>query len=73
MGSSTGLPAVTVQGGFSPVTKDAPIGVPIGIEFLGRPFSEPTLLRLAYGYEQISKNRTPPTSVPALPGEKFEY
>jgi len=73
MGSSTGLPAVTVQGGFSPPTKDAPIGVPVGIEFLGRPFAEPMLLQLAYGFEQISHHRTPPKSVPALPGEKFTY
>jgi amidase len=73
MGSSTGLPAVTVQGGFSPATKDAPIGVPVGIEFLGRPFSEGRLLGLAYGYEQVSKHRTPAPSVPPLPGEKFTY
>lgn len=73
MASSTGLPAITVPGGFSPPTKDAPIGVPIGVEFLGRPFSEFDLIRLAYGYEQQTKHRRPPVSTPSLPGEKFTY
>ncbi len=73
LSSSTGLPSITIPGGFSPPSKDAPIGVPIGVEFLGRPFSEPQLIRLAYGFEQTTRHRTPPTSVPALPGEKFDY
>jgi amidase len=73
MASSTGLPAITVPGGFSPPTKHAPIGVPIGVEFLGRPFSEGTLIKLAYAFEQITRHRTPPKSAPPLPGEKFEY
>ncbi|MGC4071505.1 MAG: amidase family protein [Nibricoccus sp.] len=73
MGSSTGLPALTFQAGFSPVLSTAPIGVPIGIELLGRPFSEPTLLKLAYAYEQATHHRKPPVSVPPLPGEIFTY
>ncbi|MDQ8204688.1 amidase family protein [Pelagicoccus sp. SDUM812003] len=73
MGSSSGLPAITFPGGFSPVTKDAPKGVPIGIEFLGRPFSEAQLIRLAYGYEQATKHRTTPPKTPSLPGESFSY
>ena len=43
------------------------------IEFLGRPFSEPTLFKLAYAYEQVSKNRKTPPTTPPLPGERFEY
>jgi amidase len=73
MASSTGLPAITFPGGFSPVTATAPIGVPVGIEFLGRPFSEAKLISLAYAFEQATKHRTPPTSTPSLPGEKFTY
>lgn len=73
MASGTGLPAITFPGGFSPVTPTAPIGVPIGIEFLGRPFSEAKLISLAYAFEQATKHRTPPVSTPSLPGEKFTY
>lgn len=36
----TGSPVVTVPIGFSNATADAPIGVPIGMEILGRPWSE---------------------------------
>ena len=34
---------------------------PVGISFLGRPYSEPTLIRLAYAFEQATKVRVPPT------------
>ena len=68
-----GLPAITVPGGFSPPTQSAPIGVPIGVEFLGRPFSEAQLFKLAYAFEQGTLFRRCPASTPALPGERFEY
>ena len=73
MGSSTGLPAITVPGGFSPSSAEAPIGVPIGVEFLGRPFSESRLIALAYAFEQQTNHRRPPASTPSLPGETFTY
>jgi amidase len=57
------FPAPTVPAGF---TTD---GLPVGIEFMGRPFAEPTLLKLGYAYEQSTRNRKPPASTPALPGE----
>lgn len=66
--SITGLPAVLVPAGY---TKD--VNGPISIEFLGRPFSEPTLFKLAYAYEQISQMRKHPETVPPLEGEKFDY
>ena len=66
LGSITGFPAITVPAGFSPPGKSAPIGVPIGIEFLGKPWSEPLLLNLAYSFEQATKYRRPPVSTPAL-------
>ena len=48
-------------------------GLPISIELLGRPFSEPTLIRLAYAYEQATHHRLVPTMTPALDGESFTY
>ena len=66
--SVIGLPAVLVPAGYTKKENG-----PIAIEFLGRPFSEPTLFKLAYAYEQISKNRKQPATVPALPGEHFTY
>lgn len=57
------FPAMTVPAGF---TADK---LPVGIEFMGRPFSEGTLFKLAYAYEQGTKNRRPPATTPALPGE----
>jgi Asp-tRNA(Asn)/Glu-tRNA(Gln) amidotransferase A subunit family amidase len=46
LGSLTGFPAIVVPAGFSSPTKDVPIGVPVGIEFLGQPVSEPQLLKM---------------------------
>ena len=66
LSNSTGFPALTFPGGFSPPTASAPIGVPIGLELLGPEWSEPTLLRLAYAYEQASRHRKPPRSTPPL-------
>jgi Asp-tRNA(Asn)/Glu-tRNA(Gln) amidotransferase A subunit family amidase len=53
--------SMTVPSGF-----DAD-NLPVGITFFGPPFSEPTLLKLAYGYEQATKHRKPPKTTPALP------
>jgi amidase len=36
-----GIPAIVVPAGFSTPTDDAPIGVPVGMELLGRPWREP--------------------------------
>jgi aspartyl-tRNA(Asn)/glutamyl-tRNA(Gln) amidotransferase subunit A len=46
--NSTGLPAITAPCGF---TQD---GLPIGVQFIGRPFEEESLFRVAQGYEQVS-------------------
>jgi Asp-tRNA(Asn)/Glu-tRNA(Gln) amidotransferase A subunit family amidase len=66
LSNSTGFPAITFPGGFSAPTASAPIGVPVGLELLGPEWSEPTLFRLAYAFEQASKARKPPASVPPL-------
>ena len=62
----TGFPAIEVPAGYSTPTADAPIGVPVGLEFLGRAWAEPELIRLAYGFEQATHLRKPPVSTPAL-------
>ena len=66
LSNSTGFPALTFPGGFSPPTASAPIGVPVGLELLGPEWSEPVLLKLAYAYEQASRHRKPPRSTPPL-------
>jgi amidase len=48
-----GYPSITVPAGFV-------FGLPVGISFFGRAWSEPTLLKLAYGFEQATKFRKPP-------------
>lgn len=48
-----GYPHVTVPMGFV-------FGLPVGISFVGGAWSEPTLLKLAYAYEQATKHRRPP-------------
>jgi Asp-tRNA(Asn)/Glu-tRNA(Gln) amidotransferase A subunit family amidase len=58
-----GFPAMTVPAGF---TAD---GLPVGLEFMGRAFAEPTVFRLAYAYEQATHHRTPPRTTPAVRGE----
>jgi amidase len=42
---------------------------PAGMQLFGRPWSEPTLITLAYAYEQATKHRRLPLSVLPLPGE----
>lgn len=54
-----GYPDVTVPMGFVS-------GLPVGVSFFGRRWSEPTLLRIAYGYEQATNHRTPPTFAATL-------
>ena len=52
--SVAGYPHITVPAGYSR-------GLPVGISFFGRAWSEATLIRLAYAYEQATKHRRPPT------------
>jgi len=67
LASVTGFPAVTVPAGFSKPTATAPLGVPIGMDILGRPWSEGRLIQIAYGFEQATHFRKPPNSTPPLP------
>ena len=70
LGSSTpaavaGYPNITVPAGFS-------FGeLPVGVNFIGRRWAEPTLLKLAYGYEQGTHHRHAPRFVPTLGVREF--
>jgi len=64
-GSSTiaavaGYPHITVPAGQA-------FGLPIGLSFIGRAWTEPVLIKLAYAYEQGTKRRAPPTFAPTAP------
>jgi amidase len=56
----SGFPAITVPMGY---THDV---LPAGLTFLGDRFSEGTLIKFAYAYEQATKNRHPPSKFPPL-------
>lgn len=53
-------PIITVPMGYSSAD------IPAGLSFLGLPYSEPTLFKLAYAYEQATHHRHPPASTPPL-------
>jgi amidase len=52
-------PSVTVPAGFI-------FGLPVGISFFGRAWSEGTLIKLAYSFEQATKVRKPPKYLPTV-------
>ncbi len=54
MPAVAGYPHITVPAGFVQ-------GLPVGVSFFGAAWSEPTLIRIAYAYEQSTKARRPPT------------
>jgi hypothetical protein len=62
LSAQSGFPAITVPAGF------AADGFPVGVEMLGRPFAEPTLLALAFAYESATHRRRPPSTAPPLTG-----
>jgi amidase len=80
---ANGFPAITVPAGFTTRVHDrvvdltakdgsklvgaTPARLPVGIDFLGRPFDEPTLLRIAAAYEGATQHRVPPPGFGRLP------
>lgn len=62
----TGFPAIDVPVGFSAPTQTAPLGVPIGMDILARPFDDARLIKVAYAFEKATHERKQPESVPVL-------
>jgi amidase len=58
--SQTWTPAMSVPAGF---TAD---GLPVGLEFVAKPYDEPTVFRLGYAFEQATDHRRAPESAPEL-------
>ena len=54
-----GYPNINVPAGYSH-------NLPVGISFFGRAYSEPTLIKIAYAYEQATKHRRAPQFIPTL-------
>jgi amidase len=46
-----------------------PAKLPVGVDFLARPFDEPTMLTVAAAYQSATKHRQPPADFGPLPGE----
>jgi len=61
----TGFPDLIVPAGFTSNR------LPVGISFLGRPFSEPRLFGLGYAFEVATKVRRDPVATPPLRGEEI--
>jgi Asp-tRNA(Asn)/Glu-tRNA(Gln) amidotransferase A subunit family amidase len=57
------VPVIAVPAGF---TSD---NLPAGITFMGRPYEDGIVIKLAYAYEQATHHRQPPSTTPPLPGE----
>jgi len=80
-----GFPAITVPAGFTTVVYDrvrdpaapdrselagpTPAELPVGIDFVARPFGEPLLFKIASAYEAATNHRKPPAAFGPLAGE----
>jgi len=77
-----GFPVMTVPAGFTTEVWDrvrdgaetrlvgpTPARLPVGVDFVGRPFAEAMLFRIASAYEAATRHRTPPRDFGPLTGE----
>ena len=78
-----GFPAITVPAGFTQEIWDrvrddnggtqlvGPVQakLPVGVDFIARPFDEPTLFRIASAFEAATRHRRPPPDFGPLPDE----
>ena len=75
-----GFPVMTVPAGFTKNVWDrvaegngtrfvgpVPAALPVGVDFIARPFDEPLLFRIASAYEAATKHRKPPADFGAVP------
>jgi amidase len=75
-----GFPLITVPAGFTTVVFDrvregngtrlagpTPAKLPVGVDFVARPFGEPLLFRIASAYEAATRHRSPPPDFGPLP------
>ena len=78
-----GFPVMSVPAGFTTAVWDrvrdgaetrlvgpTPARLPVGVDFIGRPFDEPMLFRIASAYEAATRHRTPPRGFGPVPGER---
>lgn len=70
LSNATGFPALTLPAGFTAPSDTAPVGIPVGLEILGPEWSEPTLIRLGFAFEQATRFREPPSSTPQMNADK---
>jgi Asp-tRNA(Asn)/Glu-tRNA(Gln) amidotransferase A subunit family amidase len=72
-----GFPVITVPAGFTKNVWDrvadgkttrlvgpVPVALPVGVDFIARPFDEPLLFRIASAYEAATRHRKPPVDFP---------
>jgi amidase len=78
-----GFPAITVPAGFTTQIRDrerdasggtrlvgpVPAELPVGVDFIARPFDEGLLFRIASAFETATRHRRPPPEFGPLPGE----
>jgi amidase len=70
--AKAGYPTVVVPGDLLPPVAPVVNPAPFGISFTGRRFSEPTLIGIAYAFEQATRHRVAPASAPPLPSDVVE-
>ena len=65
LGAHSGLPSLAMPAGFTAS------GIPIGLELLGRPFSDARIVSLGYAFEQSGSRRMAPPTTPPLAGARL--